>query len=191
MTQDQLPLLECRDLVAGYAGPVIGPVSFSLWAGEVVGLYGCNGAGKSTLLGAITGATRIFSGEVRRRPDVRVAHHRQRPVRMGELPLSGSELLRLTGAPAAQAPGFLQSLLPVRLDRLSGGQLQLMQTWSCLGSQAGLVLLDEPTNNLDPAAMQTLAAMLKRDAARRAVLLVSHEGEFLNAACDRVIRLTP
>lgn len=190
MTIDQFPLLECRDLIAGYAGPVIGPVSFSLRAGEVVGLYGSNGAGKSTLLGAVTGATRIFGGEVRRRPGLRIAHHRQRPERPGQLPLTGYELLRLTDAPAAEAPGFLQELLPVRLDRLSGGQFQLMQTWSCLGSPAQLVLLDEPTNNLDPTAIKTLAAMLKRGAERRAVLLVSHEGEFLNAACDRVIRLT-
>jgi ABC-2 type transport system ATP-binding protein len=186
---NQFPLLECRDLTAGYAEPVVGPASFVLHAGEVVGLHGKNGSGKSTLLGAITGATRIFSGEVRRSAGLRVAHHRQRPERSGQLPLTGFELLRLTGAPPDQVTGFLRELLSVRLDRLSGGQFQLIQTWACLGSPAQLVLLDEPTNNLDAAAMDALSEMLRREAERRAVLLVSHEGEFLEAACHRVIRL--
>jgi ABC-2 type transport system ATP-binding protein len=187
---NQLPLFECRDLTAGYAGPVVGPVSFTLHAGEVVGLHGKNGSGKSTLLGAITGAARIFSGAVMRTPGLRVVHHRQRPERPGQLPLSGFELLRLTGAPSDQVPDFLRELLPVRIDRLSGGQFQLIQTWACLGSPVQLVLLDEPTNNLDLSAISALSEMLRRDAARRAVLLVSHEREFLEAACHRVIRLT-
>lgn len=184
------PLLQCRDLTAGYAGPVVGPATFDLHAGEVVGLYGSNGSGKSTILGAITGAIRIFSGEVIKSPGLRVAHHRQKPERPGQLPLTGHELLRLTGAPPEQAPDFLRELLAVRLDRLSGGQFQLIQIWACLGGPVDLVLLDEPTNNLDPAAMKTLADMLRRGAEGRAVLLVSHEHDFLDAACRRVIRLS-
>ncbi len=186
----QSPLLECRELTAGYAGPVVGPATFALHAGEVVGLHGKNGSGKSTLMGALTGATRIFSGEVRRSPGLRIAHHRQKPERPGQLPLTGAELLKLTEAPPQEVPDFLQDLLSVRLDRLSGGQFQLIQTWSCLGSPAHLVLLDEPTNNLDQAAMGALSQMLRRGAERRAVLLVSHEREFLEAACNRVIRLS-
>ncbi len=185
------PLLECRELVAGYAGPVIGPVSFALHPAEVVGLHGSNGAGKSTILGAITGAVRIFSGEVRRRPGLKVAHHRQRPVRPAELPLTGSELLRLTGADPAKAPPALAALLPLRLDRLSGGQFQLLHTWACLGGAAQLVLLDEPTNNLDPGAIATLTQMLRQRENGRAVLVVSHEADFLSAVCNRVIRVTP
>ena len=183
------PLLDCREMVAGYAGPVIGPVSFTLDSGEVMGLHGCNGAGKSTILGAIAGAVRVFSGEIRRRPGLKVAHHRQRPIRPAELPLTGKELLRLTGASQAGAPAPLPGLLPLRLDRLSGGQFQLLHIWACLGSAAELVMLDEPTNNLDPAALVVLKQMLQQNHAGRAVLVVSHEAGFLDEICSRVLHL--
>jgi ATPase subunit of ABC transporter with duplicated ATPase domains len=183
------PVLELREVVAGYTAPVIGPVSLALAPGEVVGLHGSNGSGKSTLLGAITGLSRIFSGEIRRAPGIRVSHHRQRPVRPPELPLTGHELLNLTGASPKEVPDSLRDLLAVRLDRLSGGQFQLLHIWACLGSPAELVLLDEPTNNLDPAAIAVLAEMLQGGDHRRAVLLVSHEGDFLRAVSGRTVRL--
>jgi ATPase subunit of ABC transporter with duplicated ATPase domains len=185
-----VPVLELQEVVAGYSGPVVGPVSLTLMPGEVVGLFGSNGSGKSTLLGAITGSARIFSGEIRRVPGTRVIHHRQRPVRPPELPLTGYELLQLTGASAGKAPASLRDLLPARLDRLSGGQFQLLHIWACLGSPAALVLLDEPTNNLDPAAVDVLRDMLHNGSHGRAVLLVSHEGDFLRSVCRRIVRLT-
>ena len=58
------PLLSYRDVVAGYAAPVVGPVSFDLRPGDVLALVGPNGCGKSTLIGALTGASRVHSGEV-------------------------------------------------------------------------------------------------------------------------------
>ncbi|MBE0596371.1 MAG: ATP-binding cassette domain-containing protein [Desulfuromonadales bacterium] len=184
-----VPLLECREVVAGYGGPVIGPVSLALSPGEMVGLHGANGSGKSTILGAITGAVKIFSGEIWRRSDLKVAHHRQRPVRPAELPLTGEELLRLTGASREDAPEPLTALLSLRLDRLSGGQFQLLHIWACLGSAAELVLLDEPTNNLDPEALMVLRQMLQRPRPERAVLVVSHEAGFLDDLCHRVVHL--
>jgi ABC-2 type transport system ATP-binding protein len=184
-----LPVLELQDVVAGYAEPVVGPVSFTLAPGEVVGLFGSNGSGKSTLLGAITGTIRIFSGEIQRAPGTRVAHHRQRPVRPPELPLTGYELLKLTGASPDKVPQSLRDLLAARLDRLSGGQFQLLHIWACLGSPAELVLLDEPTNNLDPSAVDVLQEMLYNGDHGRAVLLVSHEGDFLRSVCRRIVRL--
>lgn len=56
-----------------------------------------------------------------------------------------------------------------------------------LGGWADLVLLDEPTNNLDPEGQRTLAEILRTEHGMRAVLLVSHEHGFLQQACDRVI----
>lgn len=81
-------------------------------------------------------------------------------------------------------------LLPQRLDRLSGGQHQLLCVWAALAGPGRLVLLDEPTNNLDPTHMALLAQMLAARAADRAVLLVSHERAFLDAHCTRVLELS-
>ena len=65
------PLLSYREVVAGYTGPVVGPVSFGLHAGDVLGLVGPNGCGKSTLIGALTGASQVFAGAVARGPGLK------------------------------------------------------------------------------------------------------------------------
>lgn len=183
-------LLQARGLVAGYGRPVVGPVSFTVAPGEVVGLWGANGSGKSTLLRAITGTARVFDGRLERRPGLTVAWLAQQPVRLEEMPLNGRDYLRYAGAQDTP-PGRLVGWLDRRMDALSGGQFQLLAAWSALGGRADLVLLDEPTNNLDPEGEAMLAHILDKEREGRAVLLVSHERAFLEAACSRVLEVGP
>ena len=183
-------LIEFRQVVAGYTGPVTGPVSFALHAGEVLGLEGPNGVGKSTLLGVITGASRVFEGELWRAPGLRVAHHRQRPELSAEVPMRARELLRLTGAHKQTPPALIQPLLERPLSALSGGQFQFLQAWACLGGEASLVLLDEPTNNLDQRGMDALSELLGQCGAHRGVIMVSHEPEFLARHCSRIVEVS-
>jgi len=186
------PILEVDSLVAGYKAPVVGPLSFHLEEGEIVGLAGPNGAGKSTVLGAIIGKTRVFSGSVRRRPGIRVGIQSQAPVRLTEMPITGLDFLHITGADRHAVPEALQPLLPKRLDLLSGGQYQLMNVWACLGCTAQLVLLDEPTNNMDPRATATLVDVLHASRENgRGVLVISHEHEFLEKVCTRLVEVQP
>ena len=183
------PLLSYRNVVAGYTGPVVGPVSFDLHRGDVLALVGPNGCGKSTLIGALTGASRIHSGEVVRGEGLSIAYQRQRPVRDTDVPLRGDELLRLTRARAAQPPESLRPLLPLRVDRLSGGQFQLLNVWSCLGGEASLVVLDEPTNNMDPSAVRSLTDLLQASGSDRAVLVVTHDARFLDGFSVRSLEV--
>jgi len=181
-------LLEFDSVVAGYKTPVVGPVSFTVAAGEIVGLAGPNGSGKSTLLGAAMGATRVFSGTVRRREGLRVAVQAQVPSRLDEMPVTGVEILRITGAHRREAPPPVRPLLPMRLDRLSGGQYQLLNVWACLGCGAELILLDEPTNNMDPGVESSLADLLLASRSEaRGLLVISHEHDFLEKICTRLI----
>ncbi len=83
----------------------------------------------------------------------------------------------------------LRPWLDRRLDRLSGGQFQLLCIWACLIGGADLVMLDEPTNNLDPESESILADMLQQESAQRAVLLVSHERDFIDRACSRILEV--
>lgn len=183
-------LLVVDALVAGYRAPVVGPVSFSLATGEVVGLAGPNGAGKSTILAAIVGTARVFGGTIVRRPHVRVAVQHQRPARLAEMPITGREFLAITGAHRHAPPAALAPLLGQRLDRLSGGQYQLLHVWACLGSPAQFVLLDEPTNNLDPQATSVLRDILLTSRERdRGVLVISHDREILDEVCTRVVEV--
>lgn len=191
MNDDNTVLLEARDVQAGYSGPVMAPVSLRVRAGEVIGIRGPNGCGKSTLLNALGGSATVFSGWVHRRPGVRVAHQHQNPLPLENVPLSGRELLRLTRASPEGLPGWIAPLLGRRLDRLSGGQLQFLQVWACLRAPIDIVLLDEPTNNVDHAGIDSLLAEIRRLRGKVAMLVISHESRFLDAACDRILEMHP
>lgn len=188
-SQSDEPLLRVEELVAGYTGPIVGPVSFAIHPGEVIGLGGRNGAGKSTLLKAITGAANVFSGQIHRCPGLTVTHHQQRPELPPELPLLGRELLRVMHADRRDAPEIIQPLLDRPINQMSGGQFQLLEAWACLGGDAELVLLDEPTNNLDGRAVDALTEFIQASRPPRAVVLVSHEPDFLTANSSRRILL--
>ena len=177
-------------LTAGYARPVVGPISLQLAAGEVLGIIGPNGCGKSTLLSALTGSARVFSGRIDKRPGLRLSLQQQQPPLSEGVPFNGGELLQLTGASPEGLPPWLAARLAERLDRLSGGQLQFLYLWACLQAPADAVLLDEPTNNLDPEGVIFLESALRRRAAEgTGLLLVSHDARFVDADCDRTVRL--
>ncbi len=187
---DAPPLIEARGVVAGHDSPVVGPLDLTLHPGEVVGLGGPNGAGKSTFLHALAGNGTVFEGTVRRAPGLQLAIQPQRPERPAELPLTGRELLAVMGIHTP--PESLVPLLEQRIDTLSGGQYQLLIIQACLGGDAPLVLLDEPTNNLDPATVAGLAALIDAAAeAGRGVLVISHERPFLERVCHRRVEVAP
>lgn len=184
-------LVRADSLVAGYAEPVVGPLSFHLWRGEILGLAGPNGSGKSTVLRALIGRARIFSGCIERCANIRVAVQAQQPVRLQEMPITGREFLGLMGARHEAVPRQLAHLLDLRLDRLSGGQYQLLHVWACLGSPAELVMLDEPDNNMDPRARASLIDVLHESRREgRGVLVVSHEHDLVDSVCTRLVEVT-
>lgn len=182
------PLIAFDGVTAGYRRPIVGPATFEVRPGEVIGLTGENGSGKSTLLGVLTGRAQVLSGEVRRRPGVRLAFQRQDPLAVRGLPLRAGELLRAAGALGA-VPVALRSLLGQRADRLSGGQLQLLQVWAALGTDAQLVVLDEPTNNMDRQGVAALAEALRAPSPGRGILLVTHDHALLAAVCGRTVEV--
>ena len=183
-------LLTAQALRVGWQRPVAGPLSFALAAGEIVGLLGPNGCGKSTLLAALAGRATVFSGSLDKRPGLSIALQTQAAIPADGLPLCGRELLQLTGAAPAGLPPWLADRLEVRFDQLSGGQRQYLSLWAILQAPADLVLLDEPTNDLDLAGGEHLAlALRQRAAAGAGLFLVSHDHEFVEAVCDRVLHL--
>lgn len=181
------PLLTLDQVTVGYRKPVLGPVSLTVTTGEVLGLSGSNGCGKSTLLKALSGESRLFGGSLRKAPGLQIGLQKQHPARLFGFPLSTDEYLRLTGADTAALPERLQSLRRQRVDSLSGGQFQLLSIWACLASPAQLVLLDEPTNNLDPAGVRLLLELLVRRRPDQAIVVVSHEQEFMAGVTTRQI----
>lgn len=182
-------LLRVTGLVAGYAAPVAGPLGFELRRGEILGLAGPNGAGKSTLLKALWGGVNVFGGRVEKSPGLAISHQAQGFDDLRGVPLTGLELLALTGAAPAGLPPWLAERLDWRLDRLSGGQLQFLRLWACLAAPADIVLLDEPSNNLDRAGVDYLADWLGRAHAEQGIVIVSHDPALIDRVCTRVIEV--
>ncbi len=214
MTAVAAPLLDVRGITVTIEGKtLVEDVDVTVEAGEVVGLVGPNGAGKSTLLRAATGV-RIASGTVhlegRAIGDVpRGDLYRMLAVvqQLPEAPLSMTvaELVMLGRYPhlglfrreSARDHESVRSAM-VRtgcamfadrtLGTLSGGERRRAFIARALAQEPRLLLLDEPTANLDADAQAQVLELL-RDLARAGVgvLVVMHDLTFAAAYCDRLL----
>ena len=195
---------------------VLDGVSFELRPGQLVLLAGRNGAGKSTLLRLLLGALRPGSGRVdlherplsewqslvRAREIAFVPQDAENPFEF-----TGRELVTMGRHPHRQRS---RALLPDDLsaieralaavdattlaDRpvttLSGGEQRRIAVARALATEAPLLLLDEPTSNLDlEHALQLVGLLRKLAAAGRGVLVASHDLNLLAPHCDRVVLL--
>ena len=183
-------LFQSKRLIAGWSAPAMAPFDGELMPRQILGITGPNGVGKTTLLSALSGRAPVFSGELNLRPGLRLAVQTQEVPPVAGVPLTGRELLALTGASQAGLPPWLLERLDVRLDRLSGGQRHYLALWAVLGAPADLLLLDEPTNNLDAAGVAHLGQALRALAERGAgIVVVSHDHDFVDAVSDHVVSL--
>ncbi|WP_018881577.1 MULTISPECIES: ATP-binding cassette domain-containing protein [unclassified Thioalkalivibrio] len=170
----------------GFDRPVLGPLSLDVPTGAQWALTGPNGIGKSLLLKAVTGQARVHSGTLRLGPATRVSLLAQDHPRRDPWPLCGHDWFRAMGATPPDQPR-VQALLDRRLDRLSGGQWQLLRLAAALHSSAHrppgerLVLLDEPANHLDAEVRGDAVDLITSLPAATTLVMTSHDDEFLQA----------
>jgi branched-chain amino acid transport system ATP-binding protein len=203
-------LLEVTGVIAGYdAGDVLHGVDLSVAAAEVVCLIGPNGAGKSTLLAAISGLVRPRSGEIafdgvaittsspRRRLTLGIAHVTQERglfpgLTVWENLMMGAYILR-DRAEIRRRAEHVADLFPIAYRRrddhagaLSGGQQKEVELARALMLEPRLILLDEPSNGLEPRARRQVFDAVGRLAADgRAVLLVEQDARCGLSVADR------
>ncbi|MFC6713516.1 ABC transporter ATP-binding protein [Branchiibius cervicis] len=187
--------------------PAVRGVDLQLFPGSVTALMGRNGSGKSSLLWALQGSGPMDHGTVRvGGEDPRAMSAGERRELIGLVPQTASDLLYLAsvgaelhaadstaGAPDGTARGLLDQFAPgVPDDRhprdLSEGQRLSLVLAIQLAARPLVVLLDEPTRGLDYDAKAALRCTVRRLADEgAAVLIASHDVEFVAAATDRVV----
>ena len=192
----------------GRASPtVLAEVSFSLGTGSLTALLGPNGAGKSTLLNLLLGQLTpsqgrlLWNGQAMAPQRPRLALVPQRSAIQWQMPITVRDLVAL-GTLAAPAPQplldiaealqsmGLASVADTRLSQLSGGQQQRTLLARALVQKADLLLLDEPFTYLDPPTRQQLLAVLRQQAAKgRIVLVSSHDWGDSLQGYDRALLL--
>jgi ATPase subunit of ABC transporter with duplicated ATPase domains len=179
---------------------VLRDVEWRIAPGERTGILGVNGAGKSTLLGLIDGSVPPTTGRVTRGKTVRVAtltqrldeleEHLDEPVRVVVSRLrtsyvlgNGSKAQELTPGQLLERLGFSSAQLSTPVRDLSGGQKRRLQLLLILLDQPNVLILDEPTNDLDTDMLAAMEDLL--DSWSGTLLVVSHDRYFLERVTDQ------
>ena len=201
-------MLEVKDLSAGYGNMrVLFDVSFSVSAGEILCLLGRNGAGKTTTMKAIMGLVNVMGGSVtldgealqtlpaHEVPRRRVGYIPQGRRLFGELSVAENiEMGMMTRSAPAETREWVLELFPrlrERLDQraetLSGGEQQMLATARALCIQPKVLLLDEPTEGLQPSMIALIRdVVVKMKAENVAIVLVEQRIEAVLEIADRV-----
>lgn len=204
-------LLSVRGVHAGYGGiPVLHGVDLDVLPGESVGLLGHNGMGKTTLLRALMGSIRCTAGAVRFgqsdithcAPHVRsragLAYVPQGRQIFGHLSVADNLRMGMVKNGAGDSDGIdelldvfprLKALLGRDGGALSGGEQQLLALARALAGRPQLMLLDEPTEGIQPSINEEIAATLVqlRQTKGLAIVLVEQQLDFVAEVAQRVL----
>ena len=191
-------LIEVQNLCVGYGNKeVLRNVNLSLSKNEIVTIVGPNGSGKTTLFKSIIGSTRILSGKVLIRPNLKIGYVPQVLNIDRSLPLTVERFLSLENRrhkrDALSAQQFLDSndLLFKQISSLSAGQLQRVLLARALVNKPDVLLLDEATRGLDQPGSATFYRKIEeiRNTTGCAILMISHDLHVVMSASNRVICL--
>ncbi|HZJ40560.1 MAG TPA: ABC-F family ATP-binding cassette domain-containing protein [Demequina sp.] len=183
-----------------YAGPppneVLNDVTWRIGPGERTGILGPNGSGKSTLLKLITGEVEATQGYVKRGMTVKVAALSQHLVELDEwagkrvatvlkqyTSIKLADGTELTPGQLLERVGFQPSQLKTQVSALSGGQRRRLQILVVLLSQPNVLVLDEPTNDLDTDMLAALEDLL--DSWPGTLIVVSHDRYLMERVTDQ------
>ncbi len=198
--------LEASGLTLSYRKHIVQDcLSLYVNKSEILGITGVNGAGKTTLLRTLAGLSKQKSGAIT--VNGRKLGRKQRRKHFGmvmqdvnyQLFADSCEnecMLGNLGIDKENADKLLdEALLNGLNDRhpqsLSGGQKQRLALAVCKASDKDILLLDEPTSGLDYESMLAVKDTLKKLSSEgKAIIVVTHDTEFLNLVCDRVMSLT-
>jgi thiol reductant ABC exporter CydD subunit len=208
-----------RELQVSYPGrghPALHPISFTVRPGELLAIVGPSGCGKSTLLGVLLGLVSPEAGSVKvdqhDLAELDIDAWRSRLAWVPQHPYLFAATLGenvCLGRPGAAAPEVARAVTHAELDEvvdrlpqgldtrlgergagLSAGERQRVALARAFLMDAPLLLLDEPTANLDGHTEESVLRSIRRLVAGRTVVLAAHRPELV-AMADRVVSLVP
>jgi ABC transport system ATP-binding/permease protein len=180
--------------------PIIADLTVTVMRGDRIGIVGPNGAGKTTLLRLLLGTLEPTSGTVRRGTNLQIAFFDQLREQLDDEKSvadnvsDGSETVRIDGAPR-HVLGYLKDFLfdaerarlPVKF--LSGGERNRVLLARHFAKPANLIVLDEPTNDLDAETLELLEERLMEYTGT--VIVVSHDRAFLDNVATSLLAFEP
>ncbi|HET7725507.1 MAG TPA: ABC-F family ATP-binding cassette domain-containing protein [Propionibacteriaceae bacterium] len=189
-------VVDIEDVSVSYgATPVLTDVTWRIGPGDRLAVLGANGAGKSTLLGLVSGSVTPTRGRVKRGKTVKVGMLDQR---FADLDLIAEDRVRevlartrttftvdgrdLTPAQLLERLGFAREHLSARVSELSGGQRRRLQLLLVLLDEPNVLILDEPTNDVDTDMLTAMEDLL--DSWPGTLLVVSHDRYLVERVTD-------
>jgi ATP-binding cassette subfamily F protein uup len=193
-------VVEAKDVSFGYGGaPVIRELTATIMRGDKVGIIGPNAAGKTTLIRLLLGESTPNGGSIRLGTRLEVAYFDQLKATLDEEKtvqqnISDYDMIPINGQ-SRHVIGYLQDFLfaPERsrslVKYLSGGERSRLLLARLFTKPSNLLVLDEPTNDLDVETLELLESLLVEY--QGTVLLVSHDRAFLNGVATSTLAIEP
>ena len=190
-------IIDCEDLTLRFGErTMLDRFSYKFTKGERVGIVGKNGAGKSTFLNLMTGALQADSGKIERGETLRIGYYRQSGISFKpgqtvfDIVHDIAETVEASDGHSVSATTMLNRFLfppdshNKRVDILSGGEQRRLYLLTVLMQNPNLLILDEPTNDLDILTLNVLEEYLM--AFKGSLLIVSHDRYFLDKTVDHL-----
>ena len=179
-------IFNCKDVSFKYGEKtIIDGFTYNFYRYEKVGIVGANGIGKSTFLNLLTGRLSPTSGTIERGESVRIGYYSQAGMRDAAHFDPEATVLETVGD-TAMLNRFLfpHNMFNSRLRTLSGGELRRLYLLTILLKSPNILILDEPTNDLDIVTLNVLEEYLKDF--KGTLIIVSHDRHFLDRLVDHL-----
>ena len=176
-------IINCKDVCYYWEGiPMLRDFTYNFQRFDKVGIVGRNGVGKSTFLALLTGEIAPDSGVIDRGETLKIGYYRQQGMEFdpADTVLDIVPDTRLLGRFL-----FPHDMLSTRVERLSGGEKRRLYLLTILMQEPNLLILDEPTNDLDIVTLNILEEYLKEF--QGSLLIVSHDRHFLDRVTDHLL----
>lgn len=182
-------IINCKDVHYEWGSQtLLGGFTYNFQRYDKVGIVGRNGCGKSTFLNLLTGEAPYgedeekFSGIIDRGESLKIGYYKQTGIEFDpdETVLEVVNDTRLLGRFL-----FPHDMLSTRISKLSGGEKRRLYLLTILMKEPNLLILDEPTNDLDIVTLNILEEYLKEY--KGSLLIVSHDRHFLDRVVDHLL----